>query len=58
MSDLELLGAPLAWLWLFVATQVLVVPALVRGLMRRGSGTRYEHSFWVQRAPQIAIATK
>ena len=57
MTDLELLGAPLAWLWLFIATQVLVVPALVRGLMRRGSGTRYERNFWVQRAPQIAIAT-
>ena len=57
MSDLELLGAPLAWLWLFIATQVVAVPALVRGLVRRGSGKRYERNFWVQRAPQIAIAT-
>ena len=57
LHDLELLGAPLAWLWLFIAVQVLVVPALVRGLVRRGSGKRYERNFWVQRAPQIAIAT-
>ena len=57
MSDLELFGAPLAWLWLFIAVQVLVLPALIRGLVRRGSGKRYEISFRVQRAPQIAIAT-
>ena len=57
MTDLELLGAPLAWLWLFIAVQVLVLPALVRGLLRRGSGKRHERNFSVQRAPQIAIAT-
>ena len=57
MNDLELLGAPLAWLCLFATTQVLIAPALIRGLMRRGSGKRYERNFWVQRAPQIAIAT-
>ena len=57
MSDLELLGAPLVWLWLFIATQAAVLPALVRGLLRRGSGKRYERRFWIQRAPQVAIAT-
>jgi catechol 2,3-dioxygenase-like lactoylglutathione lyase family enzyme len=30
---------------------------LIRGLLRRGTGTRYERSFWIQRAPQLAIAT-
>jgi protein-S-isoprenylcysteine O-methyltransferase Ste14 len=57
MNDLELLGAPLAWLWLFIATQVCAAPALIRGLLRRGTGRRYEQNFWIQRAPQLAIAT-
>jgi protein-S-isoprenylcysteine O-methyltransferase Ste14 len=56
MDDLELLGAPLAWLWLFLGTQLCAAPALLRGLLRRGTGPRYERSFWIQRAPQLAIA--
>jgi len=56
MGPLELFGAPLAWLWLFVATQVLAAPVLIRGLLRRGSGKRYVRDFWIQRAPQAAIA--
>ncbi len=56
MSELELQGAPLSWFWIFIGAQILLAPALVRGLLRRGSGKRYESNFWIQRAPQLAIA--
>lgn len=56
MDELELFGAPLTWLWLFVLAQILALPALVQGLRRRGTGKRYEKRFWLQRAPQCAIA--
>ena len=54
MSQLELAGAPLAWLWLFIITSVIALPWLIRGLMRRGTGLRRGSSFLIQRAPQIA----
>jgi protein-S-isoprenylcysteine O-methyltransferase Ste14 len=55
MENLELAGAPLVWLWIFLISTLLSLPALIRGLLRRGTGVRYEHRFWVQRAPQLAI---
>ena len=54
MAQLELAGAPLAWLWLLIITAALALPQLLRGLRRRGTGTRHERSFLIQRAPQIA----
>lgn len=54
MAELELTGAPLAWLWLFVITVTLALPPVVRGLDRRGTGARHEQSFTIQRAPQLA----
>lgn len=55
MENLELSGAPLVWLWLFLLSTLLSIPALIRGFLRRGTGVHYEHRFWVQRAPQLAI---
>ena len=42
MDHLELAGAPLAWLWLFIISSIVVLLPLLRGLMRRGSGIRHE----------------
>ncbi len=53
-TQLELAGAPLAWLWLFIITSAIAVPQLVMGLIRRGTGIRRESSFLIQRAPQLA----
>ena len=55
MDHLELAGAPLAWLWLFIISSIIVLLPLLRGLMRRGSGIRHERSFLIQRAPQLAV---
>ncbi|MDZ7296111.1 MAG: isoprenylcysteine carboxylmethyltransferase family protein [candidate division KSB1 bacterium] len=55
MDDLELYGAPRAWLWLTLSAITLAVPALVGGFLRRGAGRRYEKRFIIQRAPQLAI---
>lgn len=55
MDHLELAGAPLAWLWLFIVSATVVLFPLLRGLMRRGSGIRHERSFLIQRAPQLAV---
>jgi len=55
MEHLELAGAPLAWLWLFIVSATVVLFPLLRGLMRRGSGIRHERSFLIQRAPQLAV---
>ena len=55
MDHLELAGAPLAWLWLFIVSSTVVILPLLRGLMRRGSGIRRERSFLIQRAPQLAV---
>lgn len=54
MEELELFGAPRAWLWVVLGGTALAVPALVRGFLRRGKGPRHEKRFWVQRAPQLA----
>jgi protein-S-isoprenylcysteine O-methyltransferase Ste14 len=54
MDQLELFGAPRAWLWLVLAGTALGIPALVRGFARRGRGPRHERGFWLQRAPQLA----
>ncbi len=54
MAELELAGAPLAWLWLFGLTVALALPPLIRGLVRRGTGMHHERSFLIQRAPQLA----
>ena len=54
MEQLELLGAPRAWLWVVLGGTALAVPALVRGFLRRGRGSRHERGFWLQRAPQLA----
>jgi protein-S-isoprenylcysteine O-methyltransferase Ste14 len=54
VEDLELFGAPRAWLWVVLGGTALAVPALVRGFLRRGKGPRHEKSFWLQRAPQLA----
>jgi len=35
---------------------VASLPVAVRGIRRRGTGDTYESLFWVQRAPQIAVA--
>lgn len=34
---------------------VTALPAAVQGFRRRGSGERHEASFWIQRAPQLAV---
>ena len=54
MTQLELAGAPLTWLWLFLLTTALALPPIVRGFFRRGTSLSYERSFLVQRAPQLA----
>ena len=54
MDQLELSGAPLAWLWLFIITAIVSTPPLALGLIRRGRGVR-DPSFLIQRAPQIAV---
>lgn len=54
MDDLELFGAPRAWLWLVLGGTALAVPTLLRGFLRRGKGSRHEKRFWLQRAPQLA----
>ncbi len=54
-TQLELGGAPLAWLWLFIITSAVALPQLLRGLIRRGTGIRRERSFLIQRAPQLAV---
>ena len=56
MAQLELAGAPLAWLWLFIITSTIALPPLVMGLIRRGTGIRGDASFLIQRAPQLAVA--
>jgi len=55
MDHLELYGAPRAWLWLTLSALILALPALIRGVLRRGTGRRYEKRFVIQRAPQLAI---
>jgi len=55
MDQLELYGAPRAWLWLTLGAMTLAMPALIRGFLRRGTGRRYEKRFVIQRAPQLAI---
>jgi len=42
--------------YLFLATSIAAIPALVGGFRRRGTGRVYENRFWIQRAPQIAVA--
>jgi protein-S-isoprenylcysteine O-methyltransferase Ste14 len=54
MDDVELLGAPQAWLWLVISATAVAVPALIRGFARRGHGARRDNQFWLQRAPQLA----
>lgn len=54
MEQLELFGAPRAWLWVTLGGTALAVPALLRGFVRRGRGRRHEQRFWIQRAPQLA----
>ena len=54
MDELELFGAPRAWLWLVLGGTALAVPTLLRGFVRRGKGSRHEKRFWLQRAPQLA----
>ena len=56
MTNLELYGAPLAWLWLVIVASVSAIPALIRAFLRRATGLRYEKRFSIQRAPQLAIA--
>jgi protein-S-isoprenylcysteine O-methyltransferase Ste14 len=34
---------------------VAAVPLAVQGFQRRRTGDRYEQSFWIQRAPQLAV---
>lgn len=55
MAQLELAGAPLAWLWLFIVTSAIAAPPLLKGLIRRGTGIRRERSLLIQRAPQLAV---
>ena len=55
-TQLELAGAPLAWLWLFIISSAIALPPLVMGLIRRGTGIRHDRSFFIQRAPQLAVA--
>ncbi len=57
VAQLELAGAPLAWLWLFIVTSALAAPKLLLGLVRRGTGIRRDSSFLIQRAPQLAVAS-
>jgi protein-S-isoprenylcysteine O-methyltransferase Ste14 len=54
VEELELLGAPRAWLWVVLSGSALAIPALLRGFIRRGKGPRHERRFWLQRAPQLA----
>lgn len=54
MEELELLGAPRAWLWVVLGGTAIAIPALFRGFIRRGRGSRHESRFWLQRAPQLA----
>ena len=55
VEQLELAGAPLTWLWVFIATSAIALPQLMMGLIRRGTGTRRDSSFLLQRAPQLAV---
>jgi hypothetical protein len=56
VEDLELLGAPRAWLWVVLGGTAIAIPTLFRGFLRRGKGSRHEKRFWLQRAPQFAAA--
>jgi len=56
MTDTELWGAARMWLWLVLTATTIALPALFRGFLRRDTGLQYERNFWVQRAPQFAIA--
>lgn len=42
--------------YLFLATSIAAIPALIGGFRRRGTGRVYENRFWIQRAPQLAVA--
>ncbi len=55
MEQLELGGAPLTWLWVFIVTAAIALPQLLMGLIRRGTGIRRDSSFLLQRAPQLAV---
>ena len=55
MEQLELGGAPLTWLWVFIVTSAIALPQLLMGLIRRGTGIRRDSSFLLQRAPQLAV---
>ena len=55
MEQLELAGAPLTWLWVFIVTSAIALPQLLMGLIRRGTGIRPGSSFLLQRAPQLAV---
>ncbi len=55
MEQLELAGAPLMWLWVFIVTSAIALPQLLKGLIRRGTGIRRDPSFLLQRAPQLAV---
>ena len=54
MEELELFGAPRAWLWVALCGTAVAVPSLLRGFLRRGRGLRHEKRFFLQRAPQLA----
>ena len=54
MSEVELAGAPLAYLVILTLTSAAAVLPLVRGLVRRGTGDSHAATFWIQRAPQFA----
>ena len=47
-----------ALVYLFLATGVAATPALIGGFKRRGTGRIYENRFWIQRAPQMAVAVE
>ncbi len=55
MEQLELGGAPLTWLWVFIVASAIALPQLLMGLIRRGTGIRRDSSFLLQRAPQLAV---
>jgi protein-S-isoprenylcysteine O-methyltransferase Ste14 len=42
--------------YLFILTSVAATPALIGGFRRRGTGRIHEKRFWIQRAPQLAVA--
>ena len=51
---MQVSGPTLATVLLVSLGSLVAAPVLFQGFKRRGKGIKYERSFWIQRAPQLA----